>query len=120
MRMRRLATVLVGSTVLCFSLSGAYAQPSAPAGANPESAFDRYRIAAAKGDAAALNGLGAMYQTGNGVSLDLAKAYALFHLAASLPNGDPGQRARAAQNRDAVAVKMSAEQIAEAQGLFAL
>jgi len=109
--MRGVRALLAGLTMaLC--VGGASAQVA--------NAFDSYRLAAAKGDAAALSGLGAMYESGNGVGLDFAKAYALFHLAASLPNGDPGQRARAAQSRDTLAARMSAAQLAQAQQLFAL
>jgi clan AA aspartic protease (TIGR02281 family) len=110
----RAVAILLAGLALAFSLSAeARAQ-----GTNE--AFDRYRLAAAKGDAAALNGLGAMFQAGNGVPTDAAKAYALFHLAASLPNGDGAQRVRAAQNRDALAGRMTQVELANAQQLFAL
>ena len=111
----RMAALVVGLFIVFIGAREAAAQAPTPA-----TDFDRYRLAAAKGDAAALNGLAAMFQSGNSVALDLPKAYALFHLAASLPSGDPGQRARAAQNRDALAARMSETQIAQAQGLFAL
>src|SRR5262249_24774585 len=84
------------------------------------SPFDQYRLAAAKGDAGALNALGNLFQTGNGVPLDFAKAYALFHLAASLPSRDPAQRVEGGQNGDALSAKMSDAQLQHAQDLFAL
>jgi len=83
-------------------------------------ALERYRLGAAQGDAASLNGLGGLFEKGSGVPVDLAKAYALFHLAASTPNTDPSQAARAGQNRDALAARMSAVQFTRAQDLLAL
>ena len=51
---------------------------------------------------------------------ELIRLFALFHLAASLPNGDGAQRVRAAQNRDALAGRMTQVELANAQQLFAL
>ena len=82
-------------------------------------ALERYRLGAAQGDAAALNSLGAMFQSGSGVPADPARAYALFGLAASMSSGDPAQVARANQSRASLAVKMSAAQLAQAQELLA-
>ena len=118
--MRDFAALLAGMIVTVGLAGGADAQSVSPGQAASVSPFDQYRLAAGKGDAAALNSLGAMYQAGNGVPRDFAKAYALFHLAASLPNGDTGQRSRGAQSRDALAGTMSAGQLAQAQQLFAL
>ena len=82
-------------------------------------ALERYRLGAAQGDAAALNGLGAMFASGSGVPADPARAYALFGLAASMSSADPAQVARANQNRASLAAKMSAAQLAQAQEFLA-
>ena len=82
-------------------------------------ALERYRLGAAQGDAAALNSLGAMFESGSGVPADPARAYALFGLAASMSNADPAQVARANQSRASLALKMSAAQLAQAQELLA-
>ena len=54
---------------------------------------------------------GNMYLNGQGVPQDFVAAHAWFNVAAA--NGD----SRAAKNRDIVASKMTAEQLAEAQKL---
>ena len=95
---------------LCLGISGVHAQGDA---------LERYRLGAAQGDAAALNSLGAMFQSGSGVPADPARAYALFGLAASMSNADPAQVAQANQSRASLASKMSAAQLAQAQELLA-
>ena len=72
-----------------------------------------YRLAAGQGyDFAQIN-LGVMYANGTGVPQDLVRAYMWFDLAAAALNGDSGDAA--AKNRDSIAGKMTAEQIAAAQ-----
>src|SRR5258706_4670455 len=79
-------------------------------------ALGRLRAGASQGMAEALNQLGQAYQSGNGLAVDYVKAYALFHLASSLPGAGGGQVAAA--NRDSVALQMSAGQVMQAQELF--
>jgi clan AA aspartic protease (TIGR02281 family) len=83
-------------------------------------ALEQYRRGATQGDSSALNGLGGLYETGSGVPLDYAKAYALFGLAASMPNVDAAQATKAKQSRDALALKMSSIQLTRAQQLLTL
>ncbi|MDD2714678.1 MAG: tetratricopeptide repeat protein [Candidatus Wallbacteria bacterium] len=64
---------------------------------------------AESGDAASQFNLGAAYETGLGVPQDYVKAHFWWNLAAASGN----QEAR--KNRDTVAMKMTAEQVAEAQ-----
>jgi len=87
---------------------------------DPVEPLEQYRRGAAQGDASALNSLGSLYLTGNSVPVDFAKAYALFALAASLPNANPNEAARATLKRDALAVKMSSVQLTHAQDLLNL
>jgi aspartyl protease family protein len=87
---------------------------------DPVEPFEQYRRGAAQGDASALNSLGSLYETGSGVPVDLAKAYALFTLATSMPNANQNQAASATQKRDSLAVKMSSVQLARAQELISL
>src|SRR5438445_8002270 len=96
--------------VLCIGIAQSQAQGDA---------LERYRLGAAQGDPAALNSLGGMFANGSGVPADPARAYALFGLAASMSNGDPAQIAKANQSRAALAMKMSAAQLAQAQELLA-
>jgi hypothetical protein len=70
-----------------------------------------YRLAAEQGDASAQSNLGTMYANGHGVVQDYVKAYSWYHL--STVNGDTS----AVKNRDYVAKRMTAQQIADAQKL---
>ena len=65
--------------------------------------------AASEGDAWSLEKLGSLYETGQGVEQDTIKAYQWYDIAAA--RGD----SHAADLRDALAQKMTAEQIAEAK-----
>jgi TPR repeat protein len=70
-----------------------------------------YRMAAEQGYAWAQNNLGVMYKNGNGVPQDDVLAYMWLNLAVAQGNDD------AKNNRDALAKRMTSEQIAEAQRL---
>jgi TPR repeat protein len=70
-----------------------------------------FRKAAAQGYAIAQNKMGVMYTNAEGVPKDYVRAHMWFHLAAS--QGDKW----AASNRDFVAKRMTAAQIAEAERL---
>ena len=72
-----------------------------------------YRLAADQGNAGAQNNLGVMYRNGLGVPQDFVEAHMWANLAALQLSGD--DRDRAVRNRDTVAARMTAEQIAEAQ-----
>ena len=77
-----------------------------------------YRLAAEQGDAQAQYNLGLSYARGEGTVPDNVSAHMWFNLAAaSFPATDTRGRTAATRSRDAVAGKMSAEQIAEAQKL---
>jgi TPR repeat protein len=77
-----------------------------------------YRKAADQGYAGAQNNLGLMYLKGNGVPQDYVQAHRWFNLAAaSLSVSETGMRAGAVHQRDAVAKRMTPDQIAEAQRL---
>ena len=67
------------------------------------------RLAAAQGDAYAQYNLGFMYERGQGIAQNYVRAHMFFLLSAS--NGYPD----ASKNRDAVAKRMTAAQIAQAQ-----
>jgi TPR repeat protein len=69
-----------------------------------------YRKAAEQGDAAAQYNLGLMYYEGNGVPLDYILVHMWLNLAAA-------QGMDAKKPRDALAKRMTSEQIAEAQKL---
>ncbi len=71
------------------------------------------RKSAVQGDVWAQFGLGSMYYDGEGVAQDYRRAYMWFDLAAA--SGD----IRAANNRDLVAEKITADQIAQAQEMAA-
>ena len=73
-----------------------------------------YQLAAEQGYAGAQNNLGSMYARGHGVPQDYIQAHMWFNLAAASGGDD---RERYAKNRDEIAKKMTAEQIAEAQRL---
>ena len=72
-----------------------------------------YRLAADQGLAAAQSTLGFMYANGDGVPQDGVEAHQWFSLAAAQSSGEP--RANAVKGRDAVAERMTAEQVADAQ-----
>jgi len=73
------------------------------------------RKAADQGDAAAQHNLGNMYEKGQGVPQDYVLSYMWYDLAASAAL--PMYAEVSAQMRDAVAAKMTREQLAEAQRL---
>lgn len=83
-------------------------------------ALQRHRLSAAQGDPAGLDGLGALFERGSSVPADFAKAYALYHLAASRQSADPGLVARATQHRDTLGARMSQAQLARVNELIAL
>jgi TPR repeat protein len=70
-----------------------------------------YRRAAEQGHADAQYILGAMYGNGTGVSQDWVRAHMWFNLAAGSGNTE------SSRNRDAIAARMTPEQIGEAQAL---
>ena len=71
-----------------------------------------YRAAAEQGNQFAQINLGVMYTNGTGVRQDFVRAHMWFTLAAAALSGDSGD---AAENRDRIASKMTAQQIATAQ-----
>ena len=75
-----------------------------------------YRFAADQGEPQGLNNLANMYRDGVGVQQDYVQAHLWFNLAAGRFATEE-KRAAAAKDRDNVAAKMTAEQIAEAQRL---
>ena len=83
---------------------------------NYAEALKWYWKAAEQGKPSAQINLGVMYQFGQGVPQDYVQAHKWYNLAASrLPSGE--DRDLAVKNRDIVAPKMTAAQIAEAQRL---
>lgn len=70
-----------------------------------------YRRAAVQGNAAAQNNLGVMYRDGLAVPRDDVRAHMWFNLSAARGNQN------AAKNRDAVAARLTPEQLAQAQEL---
>jgi len=77
-----------------------------------------YRRAAEQGDAVAANNLGTMYDKGRGVAKDYVHAHKWYNLAAArCLASETENRDKAVRNRDRIAVKMTAAQIAEAQRL---
>ncbi len=72
-----------------------------------------YRLAAAQGNQFAQINLGVMHANGTGVRQDFVRAHMWFSLAAAALSGDAGDKAT--KNRDGIAAKMTAEQIATAQ-----
>jgi len=74
-----------------------------------------FRLAAEQGLALAQFGLGLMYATGEGVPQDYVLAHMWYNLAASRATGEA--RDQFVENRDRVARRMTAEQVAEAQRL---
>jgi clan AA aspartic protease (TIGR02281 family) len=83
-------------------------------------ALQRHRLSAAQGDPGGLDGLGALFERGSSLPTDFAKAYALYHLAASRQSADPGLVARASQHRDTLGARMSPAQLARVNELIAL
>lgn len=73
------------------------------------------RLAAQQGHPGAQYQLGLLYAVGAGLERDLVQAYKWFSLAAARLAGADGEIAR--EDRELVAEKMTAEQIAEAQRL---
>lgn len=114
----RYGSVLCG-VVLAFTIA---AEPGdAQAGQpNPAALLQQYRLAAAQGDPAGLDGLGSLFERGSNVPVDLSKAYALYHLAASRQGADPGLVSRATQHRDSLGPRMSSAQLARVNELIAL
>jgi len=80
---------------------------------NYEQAANWYRKAAEQGYAAAQYNLGALYAKGQGTPQDYTRAYIWLNLAASKATGD--EQRKYSNARDAIARKMTPEQIAEAQ-----
>ena len=79
-------------------------------------AIGYWRPLAEEGHATAHGNLGVMYANGQGVPQDYAQAHMWFNLAASrLPSS--ALRSKAVEGRDAMAAKMTPDQIAEAQRL---
>ena len=72
-----------------------------------------YRLAAAQGNQFGQINLGMMYTNGTGVRQDFVRAHMWFTFAGAALNGDSGDTAT--KNRDRIASKMTAEQIATAQ-----
>ena len=74
--------------------------------------------AADHGNAAAEAYLGAMYRNGLGVAQDDVQAYKWYNLAAMhFPESATSSRDGAIMNREAIAARMTAAQIADAQKL---
>lgn len=78
-----------------------------------------YRKAADQGSGAAQNALGEMYEQGKGVAQDLVQAYKWCELALATDEGQWNSAAFAG-DRDRIAAKMTAAQIAEAKALVAV
>ena len=78
-----------------------------------QEAVNWYRLAAGQGNQFAQINLGVMYTHGTGVRQDFVRAHMWFTLAAAALSGDSGDTAT--KNRDGIASKMTAEQIATAQ-----
>jgi hypothetical protein len=77
-----------------------------------------FRKAADQGYARAQYILGVMHENGEGMPQDYVQAHKWFNLeAARYPASETENRERAVRNRDRVAAKMTAPQIAEAQRL---
>jgi len=110
-------TVLSGLTALGIFAALSSADAGQPAAAN---LLQQHRLAAAQGDPAGLDGLGALFEQGSSVPVDPSKAYALYHLAASRQSADPALVARATQHRDSLGARMSSVQLARVNELIAL
>ena len=77
--------------------------------------IDALRACAEAGGTEAQNNLGVMYGTGAGVPQDYVQADMWFNVAVAQSSGE--DRDWRVRNRDIIAAKMTAEQIAEAQRL---
>jgi len=87
---------------------------------DPAATLQGYRLSAAQGDPAGLDGLGTLFERGSTVPVDFAKAYALYHLAASRQSADPALVMRAIEHRDTLGARMSPAQLARVNELIAL
>lgn len=77
-----------------------------------------YRLAAEQGDAWAQHRLALMYEHGRGIPQDHAEAHKWLNLAASrYPATEKDKRDQAADHRDRIAGKLTAQQLAKAQRL---
>ena len=76
-------------------------------------AADALRVRAEAGVAEAQNNLGVSYGTGAGVPQDYVQAHMWTNLAVTQSSGE--ERDRRERNRDIIAAKMTADQVAEAQ-----
>ena len=112
-----------GSAVFCLVLAlgivAADALAQSPQ-SDPATALQRFRLSAAQGDPAGLDGLGTLFERGSTVPADFAKAYALYHLAASRQSADPALVARATEHRDTLGARMSPAQLTRVNELIAL
>ena len=109
----------VSALVLAFGIVAGEALAQG-AQSDPAAALQRYRLSAAQGDPAGLDGLGTLFERGSNVPADFAKAYALYHLAASRQSADPALVARATGHRDTLGARMSPAQLARVNELIAL
>ena len=109
-----------GSAVSALVFALGIAAGDALAQGDPATALQRHRLSAAQGDPSGLDGLGGLFERGSGVPTDLAKAYALYHLAASRQSAPPALVARATEHRDTLGSRMSPAQLARVNELIAL
>ena len=115
--MRYGAAISVLVLTLAINAGDVLAQGKQP---DPADVLQRHRISAAQGDPAGLDGLGSLFERGSAVPADPAKAYALYHLAASRQSADPALVARAVEHRDTLGARMSQAQLARVNELIAL
>jgi aspartyl protease family protein len=110
---------VISALLLMLAINGseALAQGKQP---DPAAVLQRHRLSAAQGDPAGLDGLGSLFERGSAVPVDLAKAYALYHLAASRQSADPALVARATEHRDTLGARMSQAQLTRVNELIAL
>jgi uncharacterized protein len=102
-----------GHAIAQFNLGAMYAEGRGVA-QDYNQAVSWYQKTADQGEAPAQLNLGVMYAEGQGVQQDYVEAHKWFNIAAAYST-DKADRDRATKNRDLVANKMSAAQIAEAQ-----
>jgi hypothetical protein len=106
-----------GDAIAQFNLGVIYSEGQGVPQDNAEAA-NWYRLAADQGNPQAQYNLGLWYAQGEGGTPDNVLAYVWFNLAvARFSPSDTRARSLAANSRDAIAVNMSSEQIAEAQRL---
>jgi uncharacterized protein len=106
-----------GDAIAQFNLGVMYSEGLGAPQDNAEAA-KWYRLAADQGNPQAQYNLGLWYAQGEGGTPDNVRAYMWFNLAVSrFPPSDMRARSLAASSRDAIAVNMTSEQIAEAQRL---